>query len=109
MTIKTNGKPLAECQFIGIDSVCRLYYSITEGGRLGFDFKAINLVGAAGGLDNMLEDPTAEFEVLFHGAAYYDGMRHLYMGHEESDSEGYLYYPDLGQLKKVIEALIKLE
>lgn len=33
------------------------------------------------------------YDVMFHGRAYFDGVRHLYFGKEECHNYGYLYYP----------------
>ncbi|MBI3632942.1 MAG: hypothetical protein HY226_01475 [Candidatus Vogelbacteria bacterium] len=62
-----------------------------------FQFKAISLV--------TYTDEEDYYEILFHGEAYFDGIRHLYFGSEDTDNYGYHYYPNL---KTLIAALTKL-
>lgn len=49
---------------------------------------------------------------FINGIARYDGIRHLYFGHNPtSDQEEvfYMYYPNLGELKLVYDKLHELE
>jgi hypothetical protein len=96
--------------FIKINEAVRLYYKAEIG---HFDFFAFKHVG----VDGMVSDdelfsfnPDITYiECLFHGAAYYDGMRHLYMGHESTGDEGYLFYPQINELILCLRELKKLE
>lgn len=97
----------------------RLYYKPLESDedRIGFEFSVVEWTSGQG-LRNfdgdLLADPEAEAEaeaeaqVLFCGIAYFDGVRHLYMGDEQSDNYGYLYYPDLKKIVLIMEALERL-
>jgi hypothetical protein len=51
----------------------------------------------------------ARYEVLFRGVAYFDGVRHLYFGDEETDNLGYHYYPELRTLSEALLAVDKLQ
>ena len=48
-------------------------------------------------------------ECLFRGVAYFDSIRHLYVGDEQTDNAGYLYYPDLDKMVAALRMLRKLE
>ena len=89
--------------FIKINEVIRLFYKAELG---HFDFFAFKHVG--GIFDNFNPDITY-IECLFHGTAYFDGMRHLYMGHQSTDNEGYLFYPQINELILCLIELKKLE
>lgn len=58
----------------------------------GFYFSAIEWAG------NNTSDPrwggNTYIEVLYHGAAYFDGLRHVYFGSEKTANYGYIYYPN---------------
>lgn len=47
---------------------------------------------------NFVMYDVANEEILFHGASYFDGIRHLYFGDEQCDNYGYLYYPNLNDI-----------
>ncbi|MBI3633959.1 MAG: hypothetical protein HY226_06770 [Candidatus Vogelbacteria bacterium] len=49
------------------------------------------------------------YEVLFHGQAYFDGVRHLYFGSEDTDNYGYHYYPNLKSLTAALTKLSEIE
>lgn len=84
----------------------RIYYSIRDNEiGYGFEFIIVRWVGQDGEKD-LWDDP--DIEVDFHGIAYYDGVRHLYMGKQETDTKGYLYYPCIKDCIKYFEVLLKL-
>lgn len=49
------------------------------------------------------------FEVVFHGEAHFDGIRHFYMGHALTDNEGYLSFPEMGDISDIMDKLAFLE
>ena len=49
------------------------------------------------------------YEVLFSGKCYFDGVRHLYFGSEETDNYGYLYYQHVGNLVHALSVLDQLQ
>ena len=55
----------------------------------GFDFCCVEFHCQL--MDEKLGNPLF-YDVMFHGIAYFDGVRHLYFGKEETQNYGYLYY-----------------
>lgn len=71
----------------------------------GFDFSALSYYSRP-----ITYPPSPiEYTVLFEGVAYFDGVRHLYFGKEETNNYGYLYYQDLPDLIMALQALDKLQ
>lgn len=91
----------------------RVYYSVNEGGDNGFRFYAVENTGRlmSNGGDLLAEwTPShTHAECLFHGCGYFDGVRHLYMGDEKTENEGYQFYPDFKVLSEVLGILRDLE
>ncbi len=58
----------------------------------GFDFHTVLWCG------NNTEHPMwgshTYVESLYHGAAYFDGLRHVYLGSEATKNYGYINYPN---------------
>jgi hypothetical protein len=48
-----------------------------------------------------------EYEVIAHGSAYWDGMRHLYFGHEKTGNYGYLFWHKKAEILWTIEMISK--
>lgn len=65
----------------------------------GFDFHCVHFAWSEANNENV------HYETLFKGVAYFDGVRHLYFGSEETDNYGYLYYCDVPQLIKALQQL----
>jgi hypothetical protein len=108
---------VAELPFVQISDDVRLYYKAEEH---AFQFYAARWAGAHpnesefgkhgyDGPDDIWKMSNIEVECLFHGQAYYDGLRHLYMGDKASHNEGYLYYGDTRELAKIFQELDRLE
>lgn len=70
----------------------------------GFDFCCVNFVS-----QECKTDAPVEYEILFEGTAYFDGVRHLYFGSEKTENYGYLYYSDVPLLFKALQALDALQ
>lgn len=83
-----------------------LYYnSLSKEGnekRIGFNFYCIEKLAFD-------EQGISNCECLFRGTAYFDGIRHLYFGDEQTKNYGYLYYPNLEELMLAIKELRNLE
>ena len=80
-----------DLHFKEVSKDIRIYYYVVndlEQPGNGFRFFVLKEVSCSS------DDPTKDIEVdiLYHGVAYFDGMRHLYMGHTLTKNEGYLYY-----------------
>ena len=70
-----------------------------------FEFMCVEWVcGPATDRDGKQRAPE-EYEVVFHGQAHFDGVRHLWFGHEKTENEGYLYYPDLDFIMRAFAML----
>ena len=71
----------------------------------GFKFTSCQIIGSDGeDLNKKLIEP------LFWGYACFDGIRHLWMGDDNQyDNYGYLNYPNVIKLSKVLEKLSILE
>ena len=81
-----------------------LYYKKIEplNDKLGFDFYCIEY--NAWDMDGTPDS----CECLLNGTAYYDGIRHFYLGDKQTENEGYLYYPNLKSIIKCLEEIRKL-
>ena len=75
----------------------------------GFDFKCVNWFCETVGSPNQDDIGRVGYEVLFEGVAYFDGVRHLYFGKEETENYGYLYYPDIHLLVSALRSLDDLQ
>lgn len=75
------------------------------GDGVGFKFTSCQIIGSDGDdLNKKLIEP------LFHGWAAFDGIRHLYLGDDDVyDNYGYLNYPNVAKLSKLLENLSILE
>ena len=47
-------------------------------------------------------------DILYSGIVYFDGLRHFYMGDNQTDNYGYLHYPKLRDHIHIFEAINKL-
>lgn len=84
----------------------RLYYSLCpENG--GFQFCAVQWTGSYWNMPKWSDSTLVD--IAIHGWAAFDGVRHLYFGHEETDNEGYFNYPDLQELLDLLRELNGLQ
>jgi len=60
-------------------------------------------VDQQGGINHM-----SDVEVICRGEFFHDGLRHLWWGNPGEHS-GYLYFPDLDKVRKVVDRLGELE
>lgn len=97
---------IEDCEFIQVSDFIRLYYMPTESNG-GFHFMAVEWSG--NDADKPTWSPDTYIEILLHGWAAFDGVRHLYFGHEMTDNEGYFNYPDVEQLVHLMAALNGLQ
>lgn len=109
-----------EWPFIQIDKYTRLHYKqvdTEEGEKYGFYFHSVKHTGHTLSdfknnihySDIPFENSTTTVESLLWGIAYFDGVRHLYFGTQESKNDGYFYYPDFDIISKINIELVKLE
>lgn len=89
------------------DTEMILYYDLLsedENEKIGFNFYCIEAV--------MWECDTEKIigcKCVYNGVAYWDGVRHLYFGDEQTDNYGYHYYPSMENLILALKELEKLE
>jgi hypothetical protein len=113
LTYEDNTK-LRDSEYIDIvDSQIRLFYKTRES-KNGFDFYVVLFMGLVcndkNTAENDFDSPDVCVECVYNGIAYYDGLRHFYMGHKDTGNENYLYYPDPEHhilIFKALEDLIK--
>lgn len=89
------------------DGLTRIYYNVEDEGS-GFSFYVASHIGSLN-CDFSFDPDSTVVECLFRGYAFHDGIRHFYMGSEQHDNYGYLFWPDLKDYIKVFEVLIELE
>lgn len=92
----------------------RIYWKPNAGGN-GFDFVSFDVTGMTSSPDdpNCESDPflkpDTEVEIMLHGIAMFDGVRHLYFGSNDSDNYGYFNYPKWDRIEAVIKKIKELE
>jgi hypothetical protein len=99
------------------NSWIRLFWEPNKDAGNGFRFVCYEVVGMTpcDADPNCERDPWSgsycdgDTEVLVHGEAYFDGVRHLYFGHEDTDNYGYHHYPHMKVLILIFQKLQELE
>jgi len=80
-----------------IEDQIKIFYNVRPN-NTGFVFYIVKFVSVIcddkNTSTNVFYNPDVVVECLYYGIVYYDGLRHLYMGHEETNNEGYLYYSE---------------
>ncbi len=95
-------------RFVQINNI-RLYYKTHEKKGLGFSFYAFERTAWAPNEDKETEWSESSGECLINGVAYFDGIRHLYYGDEETENYGYHNYANIEMIIGVLKELRKLE
>ena len=104
------GDLLKDCQRNKLcDEIAIVYRPYDEAKRNGFKFCVVMSVGSSGKFEDVFEDPETVCEILFHGIVYYDGLRHLHCGSEETKNDGYLYCFNSLDGVRIFTALRELE
>lgn len=99
--------------YINLSNDVRMYYSPNTDFN-GFDFWVLSGTSEAVGDDHVpgkwsWNPDKIQVEMIFHGVAYFDGIRHLYMGDPSNEDEGYIYYPDMKELSQLMIVLNDLQ
>ena len=113
--ILLNREPIHHWPYVSIpDDSVRVYYKlhdpICDDGVFdsGFWFYAVANIGGYSG--RVEWDPESTFvECMYSGNAAFDGVRHLYMGSNDTDNYGYHYYPDIDTNIATLKAITDLE
>lgn len=83
-----------------------IYYKPNAEDGNGFKFKIVHNTVIENTVTEVIKN---ECEILFEGVAYFDGIRHLYIGNNLTDNKGYFYYPEVDVLIALLEVLRDLE
>lgn len=107
------GEFICKWYFIDVpDFDVRVYYKSFDVDKNGFSFYAVIYVGHQNfehDKENVWNPEYTFVECLFQGVAFFDGVRHLYMGDEQTDNEGYHYYPNLETNIAALKIIRELE
>lgn len=105
-----NNELIYNWEFLDIDKDIRIFYKKVMPDEGEFD---------KNGFDFVILTPqlrTKEYwaldwhcEVLYEGTALWDGIRHLWLGSQQTNNYGYCYYPDVELHCKALKALQSLE
>ncbi len=80
--------------------------------KVGFNFAAYEWCGCPADkvpVAGHYWGPEVSVEYFAYGEARFDGVRHLWFGHEDTENQGYHYYPHLGSMKLLMDWLQKME
>jgi len=97
----------AEWQRLTVQADCLLLYKDIQIGDEephGFYFLCVEYCSQLCG-----ENAPIQYDVLFEGITYFDGVRHLYFGSEKTENYGYLYYCDVPMLIAALQLLDELQ
>ena len=82
-----------------------LYYKpLSEEEKQGFNFYCIEACAWDTETEKILK-----CYCIYHGIAYWDGIRHFYVGDHQTDNYGYLYYLLINAFLFALKELKKLE
>lgn len=105
---KSEETKIQNWDFIHLEnSEIRIYYRLNEGELNGFNFYVLLWTSNDASQEDLWQGFDAE--CLFYGTAYYDGIRHLYMGLPNTEYQGYIHYPYTQNMIELFTALNKLE
>lgn len=108
------GQAIKDWPYIEIEGYqSRVYYkpkALDEDTGHGFDFYVVETIGCMSAKEEDEWNPEyCLVECLFNGHANWEGMKHLYMGDEQTDNFGYLYYTEPLHLAAALRMLNVLE
>lgn len=83
------------------------YKEDTYRDQSGFNFMTLEIIGQE--VDKPLLYPENDVRIIYWGYAMFDGIRHLYLGHDKTDNHGYINYPNILHHINILEILRELE
>ena len=95
---------ISSWDYIDVLSDHRLYYKPKERLGDGFNFHCVQWVFIEASYESPWLDPNISVNTIFHGVAYFDGLRHIYFG-----NKGYLYCLIVDEMIAVLSQLSSLE
>ena len=86
----------------------RIYYDVNEKKyeKSGFNFMVIECIAYYNGAKEFDDDSAVQ--VIYWGYCSFDGIRHMHMGHEQSDNENYQHYVNCDQNILIFQKLKEL-
>lgn len=95
---------------IYVEEIKNPLVSVEANKNSGYDFFVIQWVGGYGKKEDLWDLENEPYvQVMFWGDSRYDGLRHLFMGHEETDNEGCLYCPDPTDFPAIFSKIAELD
>jgi len=95
--------------FMQVDGSVRIYHSEPWEETRGFDFYITDFAGTPEiENDDLYSHPDVEVNCLYWGTVAWDGLRHMWMGDEQTDNENYLYCVPVSKQIQVFTALKEL-
>ena len=109
--ITLQGVPLAECEpvYKGKYDNCRLY--VVTGDYHSFYAHAVefNSCSAESAEQDHWSNDSLVVNTLFEVIAYFDGVRHLEFNRNGCDTDGYIYYPPMGDFVAMLQKVREIE
>lgn len=103
-----NGEFIKELKFVEpVKDWIRVYYKESESVGNGFDFYVVQWCSNTSGDESF--GLSCNVQCMYNGRAYFDGIRHLYMGDDKTDNYGYDYCARLDNHIIVLRELLVLE
>lgn len=99
--------PIETWDYINVTDLRRIYFNPYSKKRTGFEFVVLELASSSEYEDHW-KDPDANVQIMFHGLAYREGLRHLFVGHDQI-RHGYLFYPGSKAIIKLFIIVSALE
>lgn len=89
----------------------RIYFEpyLDDENEKGSGFKFVVIEWISNPSDSEIWDDDTEVEFLFNGIAYFDGVRHMYLGTSQNEIFGYVNYPNIEHLIEILKEIRKLE
>lgn len=105
-----NKKPLKECDLaLECNQGNYRLYVVKEPENKCFFAYAVAFARCSGDTESVWDCPVLEVTPLFNVTAYFDGVRHLEFDREDKDMPGYIYYPDMEYIIKLMQKIREIE
>lgn len=101
-----NYEPIMEWSCTGFNDYF-IFHKLEHEKLSGFNFLSLQVVSKQP--EKPLLDPNNGAEILYWGYASFDGIRHLYLGSEQTENFGYIYYPVVNNHIRILQEILVLE
>ena len=110
LRMSEGGVLLSECEMIlECNRAHYRMYVLPYGNCVGFECMAIQFVSCTGSKKSVWDGDNLIVSKLFQCTAYFDGVRHLEFNRNSGDMDGYINYPDIESLCRLMGELKELE